>query len=210
MAKSKSSANYALIHEKLVYIILIVSTLSLIVSSYTLYELKQATEQPETISMEDFLSKLTSHEEVLAYKGINPSNIVKIDSTNLADLQSQIDGLDISFLGSYLVKYQDLIIIYDYGTDTIKGVVKIPNREAAQLPQDFFAKLNVHPELKGAEQESPTGGILDETSLQALKQQLPDVYADAKVGDYLLRYTDRLVIYDYNRDVIVNAVPLEN
>jgi hypothetical protein len=65
-----------------------------------------------------------------------------------------------------------------------------------------------HPELAGLENEQPVGGQIDQASLDTLRQQFPDVYADAKVGDFLLRCTTRLIIYDYNADTIVNAVNL--
>ena len=78
----------------------------------------------------------------------------------------------------------------------------------AQLPADFLAKLNAHPELAGLENEQPVGGQLDQASLGTLRQQFPNVYANAKVGDFLLRYSTRLIIYDYNSDAIVNAVDL--
>jgi len=45
--------------------------------------------------------------------------------------------------------------------------------------------------------------------LNSLKQQLPTVYADAKVGDFLLRYDTKLVIYDYQSDNLVNVVALQ-
>lgn len=74
---------------------------------------------------------------------------------------------------------------------------------------EFFAKLNKHPELKGLQNEQPVGGQLDAASLSTLKQQFPDVYKDAKVGDFLLRYKTKLIIYDYDSDRIVNAVNLQ-
>ena len=76
------------------------------------------------------------------------------------------------------------------------------------MPADFFAKLNSHPELQGLQDQQPTGGQLDEASLNTLNQQFPDVYANAKVGDFLLRYQTKLIIYDYAQDRIVNAVGL--
>ena len=72
----------------------------------------------------------------------------------------------------------------------------------------FFTKLNKHVELKGLQNQQPIGGQLDQSSLNTLRQQFPDVYANAKVGDFLLRYQTKLVIYDYNQDRIVNAVNL--
>lgn len=89
---------------------------------------------------------------------------------------------------------------------TTNDVIQQPQQ--AQLPADFLTKLNAHPELQGLENEQPIGGQLDADSLNTLKQQFPDVYLNAKVGDFLLRYTTRLIIYDYNADVIVNAVNL--
>ena len=79
----------------------------------------------------------------------------------------------------------------------------------AQLPADFFTKLNKHAELKGLEKEQPIGGQLDRASLDTLKQQFPEVYMDAKVGDFLLRYSKKLIIYDYTVDKIVNVVNLQ-
>jgi len=73
---------------------------------------------------------------------------------------------------------------------------------------DFLSKLNTHPELQGLETEQPVGGQLDADSLNSLKQQFPDAYANAKVGDFLLRYTTMLIIYDYNADKIVNTINL--
>jgi len=80
--------------------------------------------------------------------------------------------------------------------------------QQAALPEDFYAKLNAHPEISGLENEQPIGGQLDQASLDTLRQQFPQVYANAKVGDFLLRYTTRLIIYDYNADAMVNAVNL--
>ena len=81
-------------------------------------------------------------------------------------------------------------------------------QQLPQLPADFFTKLNKHSELQGLQNQQPIGGQLDADSLNTLKQQFPDVYANAKVGDYLLRYQTKLIIYDYNADKIVNTVNL--
>jgi len=80
--------------------------------------------------------------------------------------------------------------------------------QQAQLPADFFTKLNKHNELQGLQNQQPIGGQIDAASLAILKQQFPDVYANAKVGDFLLRYQTKLIIYDYNNNRIVNAVNL--
>ena len=76
------------------------------------------------------------------------------------------------------------------------------------MPADFLTKLNSHAELKGLQNQQPIGGQIDAATLNTLKQQFPDVYANAKAGDFLLRYQTKLIIYDYNADKIVNAVNL--
>jgi hypothetical protein len=163
---------------------------------------------PRTIDVNDFLSKLTAHEEMGAFVGVSPLNIVQVNQNNIANLQTQINGLDSSFIGSFLVQYTDAIVIYNYDNDEIKGILSL-GQQQAQLPADFSSKLNAHTELAGLESEQPVGGQIDEASLNTLKQQFPDVYANAKVGDFLLRYGTRLIIYDYDQDRIVNTVNLE-
>lgn len=164
---------------------------------------------PKTVSAEDFLKKLTAHPEMKSFVGIAPLNIIQVSQDNFANLQSQISGLDTSYIGSFIVQYSNAIVVYDYDNDKIKGTVNLQQPSQPQLPNDFFAKLNKHAELKGLEKEQPIGGQLDANSLATLRQQFPDVYKDAKVGDFLLRYSAKLVIYDYNADKIVNAVDLK-
>ncbi|MBL7147553.1 MAG: hypothetical protein ISS82_01890 [Nanoarchaeota archaeon] len=201
---------YMVIPDIIGYLILIICIISLGVSSYTLYELKKPTQSSQQgIAIEQFLAKLTAHDELSDYRNIPPLNVVRIDNTNLANLQAQIDGLDSSFIGSYVVQYTGRLLIYNFETDKIMANVPIQPQQQQQLPQDFFTKLFQHPEIKGVEQIAPQGGILDQASLQSLKQQLPDVYKDAQVGDYLLRYPDRLIIYNYQQDKIVNKVNLQ-
>jgi hypothetical protein len=162
----------------------------------------------QTIDANDFLAKMTAHPEASSYVGVSPLNIIQVNNNNLANLQSQIAGLDTSFLGSFIVQYTDAIVIYDYENNVVRGTVALQQPQQAQLPADFSAKLNAHPELQGLGAEQPVGGQIDQASLDTLMQQFPNVYANAKVGDFLLRYTTRLIIYDYNRDLIVNAVNL--
>lgn len=162
----------------------------------------------QTINANDFLNKLTSHDETRAYVGVAPLNIIQINNDNIANLQGQINGLDLSYIGDFIVQYTDAIIIYNYNNDAIKNIISLQQAQQTQLPADFLSRLNAHPELAGLENEQPIGGQLDQASLNTLKQQFPGVYANAKVGDFLLRYITRLIIYDYNADRIVNAVNL--
>ena len=177
-----------------------------IVSLVNTYQLKKSL-IPEAINVNDFLKKLTAHNEMKGYVGTAPLNIVQINNNNLGNLQAQINGLDTSYIGSFIVQYTDRIVIYDYQNDMIRGNVNLQQPQA-QLPADFFPKLNKHPEAQGLQSQQPVGGQIDANSLATLKQQFPDVYANAKAGDFLLRYTTRLIIYDYNADRIVNALSL--
>lgn len=198
-------------HEKPIfhYAIITLVIATLIVGIFALvntYQLKKAI-IPRTINVNDFLKKLTLHDELKSYVGAAPLNIIQINNNNFANLQAQISGLDVSYIGNFIVQYADRIVIYDYDNDKIKGNVNL-NQQLAEPPDDFFAKLNKHPELQGLQSQKPVGGQIDAASLATLKQQFPDVYANAKVGDFLLRYPTKLIIYDYNADKIVNAVDL--
>jgi len=203
-AAGSSSSGSSGMKSPVIHIILILLVVAtLVVSSLalmTVKELKNAV-TPKTISVEDFLKKLTTHNELKSYVGQAPLNIVQISNNNYGTLQTQINGLDISYVGSYIVQYSDRIVIYDYDKDQLRGTV-------AQLPADFVTKLSAHSELQGIQGQQPVGGQLDQASLNTLKQQFPDVYAKAKVGDFVLRYQTKLIIYDYNADLIVNSVNL--
>ncbi len=200
------------LHETAVFhyiiILLIIATLVVSILAFNKIGLLEKSLAPTTINVNDFLNKLTSHDEMKSYVGVAPLNIIQINSNNIANLQAQINGLDTSFISSYIVQYTDKIVIYDYNNNVIKATVSLQQPQQASLPDDFFVKLNAHPELQGLENEQPVGGQLDQASLNTLKQQFPNIYANAKVGDFLLRYQTRLIIYDYNNDVIVNAVNL--
>ena len=142
------------------------------------------------------------------YVGVAPLNIIQVNNNNIANLQAQVNWLDLSYIWNFIIQYADKIVIYDYDNDKIKGAVSLQQPQQAQLSADFFTKLNKHAELQGLESQQPMGGQLDAASLNTLKQQFPDVYANAKVGDFLLRYQTKLIIYDYSQDKIVNVVNL--
>lgn len=199
-------------HEKPIfhYLLLVLVIATLVVSILALGKADKLEKNlvPRTISMNDFLKKLTSHNEMKGYVGVAPLNIVQINNNNFANLQSQISGLDVSYINSFIVQYTDGIVVYDYDNDRIRGTLTFQQPQQGQLPDDFFTKLNNHPEMAGLQNQQPIGGQLDANSLATLKQQFPEVYANAKAGDFLLRYQTKLIIYDYNADRIVNAVNL--
>ena len=191
------------------YITLTAVILTLIVSIFALvniYQLKKSL-TPRAIKINDFLKKLTSHNEMKSYVGVAPLNVIQINNNNFANLQAQIAELDVSYIGNFFVQYSDRIVVYDYDNDRIRGTLSL-QQQLPQLPNDFFTKLNKHSELQGLQNQKPIGGQLEEASLNTLKQQFPDVYANAKIGDFLLRYQTKLIIYDYNADKIVNVVNL--
>lgn len=199
-------------HEKTFfhYLLFVLVITTLIISSFSLYKTNKLAGAvvADTINVNDFLSKLTSHDETKDYIGVTPLNILQVNQNNLANLQAQINGLDTSYIGDFIVQYSDNIVIYDFNNDQIKGILNLQQPQP-QLPADFFTKLNDHYELQGLESEQPVGGQLDEISLNTLKQQFPDVYGNAKVGDFLLRYPTKLIIYDYIQDRIVNSADLD-
>lgn len=98
---------------------------------------------------------------------------------------------------------------------TIKEVVipQIPEEslqtEEQQFAQDFENKLYAHKEISSLRGSQVTGGKLDETTLTILQQQFPEVYQDAKPGNYLLRYDTHLIVYNYEDDDLVKVVPLK-
>lgn len=201
-------------HEKagFHYLLLLLVLVSLALSVFVLFNAGQITgavaADAQTISINDFLARLTAHPEASNYVGVSPLSVIQINNNNFANLQTQIAGLDASYIGSFLVQYSDAIVVYDYDNDVVSGTISLQQPQQAALPGDFFTKLNAHPELAGLENEQPVWGQLDQASLGTLRQQFPNVYANAKVGDFLLRYATRLIIYDYNNDVIVNAIDL--
>ena len=191
------------------YALLFLVIASVGVGIYSVVEISQIkkTITPETIKVDDFLKKVTAHAELSAYKTTPPVNVVQINSANLPQLQSQIQGLNVNYIGKFLVQYQDKLVLYDFAADKIEGIINL--QQQPQLPQDLLAKLYSHPETKNLQGVNPAGGVLDTNSLTTLKQQFPDVYKDAKEGDVLLRFPTALVIYDYGKDKIVSAVPLQ-
>ena len=190
-------------HYALIFSV-IATLLFSIYSAISAYQLKSFI-VPKPLDVNDLLKKLTAHPEMKNYAGITPSNIVQVTSASLGNLQSQISDLDISFIGDFIVQYKDRLVVYNYANDTVKGSVVQP-----QLPQDFFAKLNKHPEMKSLQGQQPVGGgQLDAQTLNDLKQQSPEIYKNAQVGNFVLKYQSRIIIYDYEKDKIVNTSPVE-
>src|SRR3989338_5551607 len=109
--KSSAASSYSYkvrFHETPVFHYLLIGfvVISLIVSAAALVytsQLKKAL-VPRTIDANDFLKKLTAHAEMKAFTGIAPLNIIQINNNNLANLQSQISGIDSTYVGSFLIQ----------------------------------------------------------------------------------------------------------
>jgi hypothetical protein len=155
---------------------------------------------------QDFYQKLYSHQELSALSNSRPNNVVIIHKYNLESLQEQIIGLDNTYLDNYVLNYGNFLVVYDYDGDELRSVLPLNQNN---LPQDFFETLLKHPELKGYENQRPDGGRLDEASLNELKTSYPDIYQNAEVGDYVVRYPKKLLIYNYERDVIKDTFTLQ-
>jgi len=110
----KSSSSYAPSHNHDTHIFerpsfqcLIVFSIiaTLVISIFALintYQLKKVI-IPRTVNINDFLKKLTSHNEMKSYVGVAPLNIIQITNNNFANLQAQINGIDTSFIGDFIV-----------------------------------------------------------------------------------------------------------
>ena len=127
---------------------------------------------------------------------------------NMEILAEQIAGLDESYLNNFILNYGTFIIIYDYENDEIRGIVPL-NTEGQGQFEDFLQKLNAHPELSDVTGQVPEGGRLNDELLAQLSSQFPDVYQNAQSGDFVLRYPKKLVIYNYEQDVIRNVFTVQ-
>lgn len=198
----------------LIFAMAVLVVASLVIGVYSLIGVNDLKSKllPRTIDAGDFIGKLTAHAELSAYKGISPTNVVQITQQNMGQLQQQITGLDAGHIGKFLVQYSDRIVLYDYNKDALEAQLSLPQgggQPGTNAPTDFFTKLAAHSEAQPFMTSNPVGGQLDDASLASLKQQFPDVYNNAKTGDYLLRFPTGLVVYDYSQDKVVTAVPLQ-
>jgi hypothetical protein len=70
------------------------------------------------------------------------------------------------------------------------------------IPADFFTKALNHPEMKGLENSSPIGGRVTQQAFVQLTNYYPNIANSTQIGDFLLQYQDRIIIYDYQNDRI--------
>ena len=157
----------------------------------------------------DLLDKLTAHANLASYKGVTPQ-IIKINSENVDQLRQQIAALTSQHIGQYILNYPDRLVVYDYDKDTISLNVEKPQAQNTAIPADFFQKLLAHPEVKGNENTSPSGGLVDQALLNQLKGVSEDLYNNAAIGDYALSYPDKIIIYNYQQDKVKFVYDVQN
>lgn len=76
--------------------------------------------------------------------------------------------------------------------------------------QPVTDRLLLHEEMKGYNGKTATILLLDETNLPPLQEKYPNIYSDAKFGDYVFVYSDLLVVYDFKNDKILKIFNLLN
>jgi len=155
----------------------------------------------ETIP-QDILLKLTAHKGLESYKNIRP-DVIKITQQNINNLMQQIDGLDETKIGNYIINYQDLVILYDYTKDII-----IDSTRFEAIPQDLLLKLTAHEGMEQYKDIDPFKIIIvKEENFKAIKQQIADLDV-SHVDSYIVSYPDnRVIIYNYANDaILINQV----
>jgi hypothetical protein len=158
------------------------------------------TRQEAVNAPNDILEKLTSKSELSSYRGLT-GTVVLITEENLAGLREQINGLDSTYVGKYIITYDDRLIIYDYANDRLDANILLRNQQYA----DLLTKLNNHPELAGYSGENPQGQQLTAAALAEGKSNYPDIYVNAAEGDFVLRFSDLIVVYNYETDTLKDA-----
>jgi len=151
---------------------------------------------------QDLLLKLIAHEGLENYANQQP-NIIRITSQNLENLKQQVNGIDETHIGNYIVSYQDLVILYDYIQDTILDSIRF---EA--VPQDLLLKLTAHSEMQAYKEVDPFNVlVVKQDNLQALQQQIGGL-DETHIGSFIISYPDnRVIMYDYVNDaILVNNV----
>ncbi|MDP7141449.1 MAG: hypothetical protein QF362_01305 [Candidatus Woesearchaeota archaeon] len=151
---------------------------------------------------QDLLLKLIAHEGLENYANQQP-NIIEITSQNLENLKQQINGIDETQIGNYIVSYQDLVLLYDYMQDTVLDSIRF---EA--VPQDLLLKLTAHDEMQAYKEVDPFNMVIvKQDNLQALQQQIGGL-DETHIGAFIISYPDnRVVMYDYVNDaILVNNV----
>ncbi|HJO01467.1 MAG TPA: hypothetical protein QF458_00960, partial [Candidatus Woesearchaeota archaeon] len=109
-----------------------------------------------------------------------------------------------------------IIIILIIATLFVSGLVLLDVKQikASLLPQtidanDFLAKLTAHPEASSYVGISPLNIIqINTNNIDNLQAQIAGLDTSF-LGSFIVQYTDSVVIYDYNNDIILGTVSLQ-
>jgi len=87
---------------------------------------------------------------------------------------------------------------------------KLPGgKGSGDIFDQLTAKLDAHSELSKYKGAFPTVAKITQADLEFARQNNPEFFKDAKVGDYFLTYPGLILIYDYESGRIVNMVEQE-
>lgn len=146
----------------------------------------------------DFSQRLFAHAEVQDHREQDADLTLITEDSLVTARQNNPDFFENAEAGYYLLQWQDLSILYNYEDDVILNLFRL------QLaPADLLAKLTAHPELNDYANQVPRVSIVTEDVLPELQEQFPNIYANAYAGNFVLRFDDKLVLYDYENDVLV-------
>jgi len=150
----------------------------------------------------DLLTKLDAHPETADRVNAQVPTVTKLDDQILnAALANNQQFFAPARSGDYLLEWDDLVVLYDYNNDKVINFFK-----RLSLPQDFGQKLMAHNEVSSyANQNLSSVNILDATLIEQGKTANPQLFNNAKAGDYLLQWPDLFVVYDYKNDKIVST-----
>lgn len=89
-----------------------------------------------------------------------------------------------------------LIVILILLAISLYFILTIPSEKpvVSGPEEEILAKLNLNRD---------NTQITKLTNLEKLKEKYPVIYGEAKEGDYEIKTTDRLIIYDYDNDKII-------
>lgn len=99
--------------------------------------------------------------------------------------------------GDYLVITPENAYLYDFKADVVKKIIPVQVR--APLPEDFYQKLTQHVQITAEPQVQQIENIAE------LKQAQPEIYANAKDGDFVVVFANTILVYDYAADQIVDS-----
>ncbi|MFH1316054.1 MAG: hypothetical protein ABII01_00890 [Candidatus Woesearchaeota archaeon] len=184
----------------------------------------------------DFFEKLVAHQEISGYTDQTPQVIKINDITlpglqqQIPQLNQNYLGKymlifdDKIFIYDYLKDVISLVIdkseLQPNPQSGIQAAQQLPQTSQQTLPQsqpqqllldqnvplDLLQKLLTHNEMSGLETTTPVGGRITQESYVQLQTFQPQIAEIALIGDFLIQYPDRLIIFNYENDEIKNTI----